>query len=475
MNAEENGHDQEGNEPLLSIPSDQDFTVPDEIRRKTAEYYTLPDSENPFIVKEQTFRQQYANLYFIRLTKLRTAALEAARERWSGLPEKTVYVPKVLDVQAGKLCYIIGTVYMDMPLKPNILEDITKENYIVSQPPPPKYASSDAIVAMEDESGRVVLCGSRLQSENLVTGTIIAALGHENAFGEFEVVDICTPGLPDPNPTPRMDIDTPDNKYVALLSGLNCGSDGDSSFRLEMLLEYLTGELGDSQDAQASQSIVKVILAGNSVTERKIIVDDKKPKKYGYDSTIYDASPITALDKFLQQLCSSVSVDIMPGRNDPANAHLPQQPLHHSLFTTAHKLSSLKPVTNPHWCEMDGVSFLGTSGQTIDDLDRYTEGCERLQLAEFTMSWRHIAPSAPDTLWCYPFQDRDPFLIEQCPDVYFIGNQPSFDTSELVGSKGQRVRVITIPSFSETGCLVLVNLSSLKCKLVSICPPNSSS
>jgi hypothetical protein len=43
-----------------------------------------------------------------------------------------------------------------------------------------------------------------LLSYNL--GTIIAALGHENAFGEFEVVDICTPGLPDPNPTPRMDI-----------------------------------------------------------------------------------------------------------------------------------------------------------------------------------------------------------------------------------------------------------------------------
>jgi DNA polymerase delta subunit 2 len=129
-----------------------------------------------------------------------------------------------------------------------------------------------------------------------------------------------------------------------------------------------------------------------------------------------------ALDKFLHQLCSSVAVDIMPGKNDPSNAHLPQQPLHHSLFTTSHKLSSLKPVTNPHWCEIDGVryvdgsnltrvyklsnnleinSFLGTSGQTIDDLDRYTEGCERIQLAEFTMSWRHIAPSAPDTLCEY--------------------------------------------------------------------------
>lgn len=41
--------------------------------------------------------------------------------------------------------------------------------------------------------------------------------------------------------------DTPDNKYVALLSGLNFGAGGDSSIRLEMLLEYLTGELGDSE------------------------------------------------------------------------------------------------------------------------------------------------------------------------------------------------------------------------------------
>lgn len=33
----------------------------------------------------------------------------------------------MLDVQQGQLCYILGTVYMDMPLKPNVLEDITKD------------------------------------------------------------------------------------------------------------------------------------------------------------------------------------------------------------------------------------------------------------------------------------------------------------------------------------------------------------
>ena len=36
-------------------------------------------------------------------------------------------VPRVLDVNKGQLCWIIGTVYMDMPLKPNILEDIGKD------------------------------------------------------------------------------------------------------------------------------------------------------------------------------------------------------------------------------------------------------------------------------------------------------------------------------------------------------------
>ena len=38
-----------------------------------------------------------------------------------------VFVPRVLEVVKGKLCYIVGTVYMDMPLKPNVLEDIARD------------------------------------------------------------------------------------------------------------------------------------------------------------------------------------------------------------------------------------------------------------------------------------------------------------------------------------------------------------
>ena len=33
----------------------------------------------------------------------------------------------MLDVRQGDLCWVVGTVYMDMPLKPNILDDISKD------------------------------------------------------------------------------------------------------------------------------------------------------------------------------------------------------------------------------------------------------------------------------------------------------------------------------------------------------------
>lgn len=41
--------------------------------------------------------------------------------------EKVAHVPRVLDVVKGQLCYIIGTAYIEMPLKANVLEDIAKD------------------------------------------------------------------------------------------------------------------------------------------------------------------------------------------------------------------------------------------------------------------------------------------------------------------------------------------------------------
>ena len=37
------------------------------------------------------------------------------------------HIARVLDVPSGQLCYVIGTVYVDMPLKKNVLDDIATE------------------------------------------------------------------------------------------------------------------------------------------------------------------------------------------------------------------------------------------------------------------------------------------------------------------------------------------------------------
>ena len=53
-----------------------------------------------------------------------------AAEAWDGFQigdEKVRKVERVLDVRQGELVWVAGTVYMEMPLKPNILEDISKD------------------------------------------------------------------------------------------------------------------------------------------------------------------------------------------------------------------------------------------------------------------------------------------------------------------------------------------------------------
>jgi DNA polymerase II small subunit/DNA polymerase delta subunit B len=44
------------------------------------------------------------------------------------------------------------------------------------------------------------------------------------------------------------------------------------------------------------------------------------------------------------------------------------------------------------------LRFLGTSGQNIDDLEKYSEAKDKLEFVERTLRWRHLAPTTPNTL-----------------------------------------------------------------------------
>ncbi|KAE8394630.1 DNA polymerase delta subunit 2 [Aspergillus alliaceus] len=516
---------------FLRPPSDEDY----------APIYRGPSTYNPLHTfqlpsgQERHYQQQYGDMYFLRLAKLKPAVEEIAVETWEGFSiagEHARRVERVLDVRQGELCWVAGTIYMDMPLKPNILEDLTKENYTLAPPPRPTYLDPAhpelTQIMLEDESGRLRLTGSMLRSTQLVTGAIVAVLGTENANGDFEVIDIKVPDLPrQPLRWERDESKKGTSKgKIAFVSGLGITGTSSDTLSLELLTDYLLGYTGSpssNDDGNAlpdASAITRLVIAGNSLGASMTVdpnenaaASKKKsgPKKYGYDASAYNASPITQFDNFLAEILPSIPVTLMAGASDPANFALPQQGIHRAMFPRSRAYCSGPPsagetpeagwfdsVTNPWEGDVDGWRLWGSSGQNVDDVLRYVDFTNtkgnidadgdaeaRLKIMEAMLRWRCGVPTAPDTIWSYPFQTHDPFVMQACPHIFFAGNQPQFKTTVIEGdaplklngadtemtgtddsTSGPRVRLLSIPTFKETGELVLVDSETLEAEVV---------
>ncbi|KAI5812389.1 DNA polymerase alpha/epsilon subunit B-domain-containing protein [Pyronema omphalodes] len=439
------------------------------------------ESSDRFVVVDPSYSQQFSDMYFLRLAKLKPILEEVTQNAWEDYEvdgQKARPVTKALDVRPGEICWVTGTIYMDMPLKPNILEDIQKEMFTdLVVPAREKYTDNGISQTMlEDESGRLVLSGKVLSSANLVTGVIVSLLGQESSDGTFEVIDYRLPELPLQKPLSPESIRK--GKKIAFASGLLVNGSGLDGLNTHLLVDYLLGEAGGSEDHEEASQITRLVLCGNSIGAPSNPVDtlttpDEKArtvKKYGYDASAYNPSPTAALDNILTDLLTSLHVTILPGELDPANVSMPQQQLHSALFNGANLYndSTFERATNPWQATVDGVSIIATSGQNLDDVYKYLEGDDRLNMCEQLLRWRNIAPTAPDTLWSYPFQDREPFVLgeDECPHLFVIGNQPSFKTSVVHGNQGQTVRVVLLPKFEETGEIVVVDLETLETEVV---------
>ena len=62
-----------------------------------------------------------------------------------------------------------------------------------------------------------------------------------------------------------------------------------------------------------------------------------------------------------------------------------------------------------------GSRFLRTSIQNVDDLEKYSEAKDKLEFMERTLRWRHLAPTAPNTLGMY--------IIYASMLLHFLGYQ----------------------------------------------------
>ncbi|KAF3502798.1 hypothetical protein F2Q69_00041663 [Brassica cretica] len=109
---------------------------------------------------------------------------------------------------------------------------------------------------------------------------------------------------------------------------------------------------------------------------------------------------------------AGVSVDIISGVNDP--------PPISCLFPRSAPYNTFRSCRNLHSIDVDNIRFLGTYGKKINDLHKYSKAKSKLDFVERTLRWRHLAPTAPNTLNRYPFTDGDSFVIETCPHVINI-------------------------------------------------------
>lgn len=250
--------------------------------------------------------------------------------------------------------------------------------------------------------------------------------------------------------------------YLIFMSGLDLVHPENVMISIEILTNFLCGQLGDLNNIKIS-NIVRLIIAGNSIRNEK---EKAKPSLSLTSKTPILPNTVEAiqcLDALLNKWCSIIDVDVMPGENDPTNHILPQQNLHRCMFQESRNYKSLHFVTNPYKFEINGLKIMGTSGQPITDIGRYCNIMDPVEIMENCLKWNHIAPTSPDTLGCYPYYDSDPFILDDCPHVFFAGNQDRFDTKICEGKDGQKVRLVTIPTFAKTHTGCILNLKNLDC------------
>lgn len=441
---------------LLAAPAGDDAAAPTATLVRSSAAYACRDER--FLTKNRDYDRQYAQLYYYRLQQMRSHVETAAARAWPGVP-----VVRILGIPEEGEVAIVGTLYKEMKLKPSILDEYVKDRALSEQLGRARFTGPEDRLVMEDEGARVSLCGEALPVGQCVTGVVAAVRGRVRPNGDFEVSDIVYAGMPPQPPLPKGGED----KYVALVSGLGVGDGESSPLRLQLLVDYLGGLLGGDAERQGVVGrVVRVVVAGGLLKSSSAL---SQPTAYAsVRQQTAAVGPIRDADMSLTELAAALPVDVMPGSGDPANYTLPQQPLHRCMFPGAAAYSSLHRATNPHDFDLDGVAFLGTSGQNVDDVSRYSEIEDRCAILERLLRWRHLAPTAPDTLAAYPYFDADPFILDTCPHVFFAGGQPSFATALVEGVEGEAgrsaaVRVVSVPNFCTTGCVVLVNLSTLDC------------
>lgn len=318
--------------------------------------------------------------------------------------------------------------------------------------------------------------------DKFVTGTVVAIKGSISSNGFFEASDVVFPGIPpihsmpekyneiiaDTSDTLQRDMfeDLENREFVAFVSGIAFNGVNIKN-ETERLAQWICGEYGKPKDQLLSSRITRFIIGGNNIGEEEDINEVIKGSFVTHDinEQVYNSisNSIESFEEFIKMVGQKCDVDIMPGDNDIAGSFFPQQKFNIYLFPSLIKDKNIIFSTNPHMFSINDLLFLGTSGQNIEDISRCKDmtGLKAVDILEETLEMRHLAPTSPDTLRSYPFTTDDPLIIEETPNIYFSCNANEFESKTIKHVDGM-TKIITIPSFSKTSSIVLLDLDTLE-------------
>ncbi|XP_012260325.2 DNA polymerase delta subunit 2 [Athalia rosae] len=443
---------------LLSKPGDEKPVV---FERTIVEY---KDLSQRFKHGKKDFSKQFCHIYFARLQALTEVLMEKVTEKWGDLKGGRI---ADLDGTQGERSVVIGTLYKHQRLKPSILREFSEEYQLAPPAPNINYCSDEDLLFLEDEMLRIKLVGNHLNIEQMVTGIVCGLLGILQDDGTFDVEDWCFPGC---IPRTVMPSSATSGK-ILLLSGLDLTNKAES-MSMVLLTEWINGMIGDPAIQKEEASIVRVIIAGNSIRgsgEIYTINSLLSEKAEDEEAARETALAAQRFDTFLKRIVECCCVTLMPGEFDPTSHMIPQQPLHPCMIPESTRFKSLQGATNPWIGSLGSRIVAGSSGQPIDDIMKVSGVAEISPLAwlEKTLSWRHYTPTSPDTLPSYPYYEKDPFIMEEFPDIYFAGNMEKYETKLWKDENGEVTRLICIPRFSQSGTAVLVDLETLDTQPIS--------
>ncbi|VDK77197.1 unnamed protein product [Litomosoides sigmodontis] len=432
-------------------------------QRHSASYQNLSDKYliGRHEMEAECFHRQYYHIYRARVKLLQKRIVDNAKL----LLGDDIEPCRLTKVTKNDKVFIIGTIAKRVKLRPSILRDLAEEQLILPQPvAEDKLIGDEDFVELEDDNQIVRLSGDFALDE-LATGCVVGIYGMRLEDDIFQVNQMIWPTKAPQPVYPVLN----DDRYVAFVSGFSftgqADKDAEKIFSLDLLQKWLCGVLPLSgKERDTVERVVRLIVAGESVaiTERRKqfttaaryqIKNEKCP----------NVECVAHMDEFLSKICSLMEVDVMPGIGDPSTYLMPQQPIHRAVFEMGSRHGKmLNLVTNPYQFILEGVHILGTSGECLSDLKRFTEKFSGIELLSEILQWQHLAPTIPDTVDGFPFLDRDPFIIESFPHILFAANQPEASHVVVEYEGNRRTLLLSIPSFTKTFSMVLVNLRNLE-------------